>query len=138
MSKNSKNLSRRKKTQTFKDKLPRLMAALPDSPEALICLYDAYRAAVDALVGIANQPRVERCEAAGNAIDDEVERISDLYCAVFEKLSRIRSINETDKPSYIQVMVGHALICGEGPREIAFALASASAVQVVTRENLAA
>ena len=127
----------KRKHTSFEDRLPQLMASLSDDPSTLIILYDSYRAIEAALNGIYNQPRIG--EDAHTALDREIERATDLCCAVAEKLRLVCSIPENLRGQYVETIVSHALFVGDHhrPENILAAISAAYAVPSI-REKLAA
>ena len=107
---------------------------LPSDEAVLIPLYDAYRAASEALLGILNQPRVEIWGAA-DLIDAEIERADGCACAVATKLSRLKSIKGSQRQNFIETMLSHRLHCGFDESEVLEILAAALALPITEEKQ---
>jgi hypothetical protein len=66
----------------------------------LIPLYEAYRAAYEALISVHNQPRVQGL--AADIIESESVRVIDFACGVAVKLSQLASIKDRWREPYIK------------------------------------
>ena len=125
------------KRAPFEERMAPFIVGLPDDSDALIDLYEAYRAAYDALVGIYNRPRVVAGPAEG-LIQEEIEVANDRACAVAEKLKQVPFINDLCSDIYVQIMMRHAVFCGANIDEMLSYLAAARAVPVKRHMKLAA
>jgi hypothetical protein len=125
-------MSRRKEEEVnFETTLKRYLSSLPTDESVLIPLYEAYRAASAAMLGILNRPRVTR--AAVEVIESEIERMDDRASAVAAKLSQLTSIADFWRESYLEVMLSHVFFSGAG--NASEVLAKASALPVIERET---
>ena len=98
------------KRSTFEARMAPFIAGLPDDELLLIDLYDAYRIAGDAMVGIYNRPRVD--ELGNGLLDEEIDRANDRACAVAEKLKHLSFVSDRWRDEYVRTMMSHAIFCG--------------------------
>ena len=108
------------------------LATLPSDEKILIPLYEAYRAAGDALMGIMNMPRISK-EPAG-IIEDEIERMNNLACAVAVKLEHLASIDSSWREMYLEQMLSHVFFIGGGAAGALEVVAKASVLPVTKRK----
>jgi hypothetical protein len=102
---------------------------LPADEAVLIPLYEAYRAANEALISIYNKPRVK--DEACHLIGEECERISSLACAVADKLSQIKTVKSFWREMYAETLLSHVFFTGGGMKEVIKIAAAANAVKVI-------
>jgi hypothetical protein len=104
---------------------------LPDDEAALIPLYEACRAANEALLAVYNKQHVEG--DAANYIGGEYARMSDRACAVAGKLLRLKAIKQAWRDKYIEVLLSHVFFTGGSP-DLALKTLNAVLALPVTKE----
>jgi hypothetical protein len=108
------------------------LAILPSDEKTLIPLYEAYRAASAALMGILNMPRTSK-DPAG-IIEDEIQRMDDHACAIAVKLSHLSSIDSYWREMYLEQMLSHCFFTGGGYPDALEVIAKATALPVTERK----
>jgi hypothetical protein len=114
----------------FNTILGQSLATLPSDASILIPLYEAYRAAHDAMLGVLNMPRTNG--AGADILEDEIDLMSSRACAVAVKLSGLTTVDGFWRDLYIETMMSHVFFIGDDPLQ---ALAKASAVPVDEQET---
>lgn len=107
------------------------VSKLPDDPGVLVPLYDAFRAAIDGLVSVLNEPRVSQwCEdqTAMTLIEAEVEKLQEAASAVIGRLKEITYLNGCDPNEYLRVLTSDAFFCGDGAEGTLAAIAKTNAL----------
>lgn len=117
----------------FNTVLERSLATLPANERVLIPLYEAYRLSSKALLGVLNQPRTP--DDAVRVLEDEMDRLNDLACAVAIKLSHLPSIDEYSRESYLETMVSHVFYSGGNAADALEAMVKAGALPTTKNKH---
>jgi hypothetical protein len=112
----------------FNLRMASFIEGLPPDETVLIPLYEAYRAANEAIVSVGKQPDVRG--VAAEIIASEGRRAADFASAVAAKLSQLSVVEDSWRERFIETMVSHVFFVGGSAGDVVRVRAAASALPV--------